>query len=112
MAARRTSVMYVENKTDGLDGAACITRVSYSLSGKSIIWNGRELHSLNGGGFKANYFDSRTGEHFWISGPRKDGADRLYAPAGAPVPIDVDVREEYWTKIRGRDRDCGATTDG
>ena len=112
MSKRRSRIMYIENKSNGLDGPACISRVGYSKSGKSILWNGRELHSLNGSGFKANYFDAHTGEHFWISGPRKDGADRLYAPAGEAVRIDADVREEYWTKIRGKEGDCGPTTGG
>lgn len=113
MSKRRSRIMYVENKSEGLDGPACISRVEYSKSGKSILWNGRELQSLAGRGIsKSNYFDVRTGEEFWISGPRKDGADRLYAPAGAAVPIDVDVREEYWTKIRGKAGDCGPTTGG
>jgi hypothetical protein len=54
---------------------------------------------LGGSGFKANYREIGTGAHYWISGPRRDGADRLYA-SNIPVEIDEDVREEYWTKIR------------
>src|SRR4051794_13416568 len=38
---------------------------------------------------------------YWISGPRKDGADRLYVEP-TPVEIDDDVREEYCTQICGR----------
>jgi hypothetical protein len=37
-------------------------------------------------------------ENYWISGPKKNGEDGLYGPR--PTPIDQDVREEYWTKIR------------
>ena len=44
-------------------------------------------------------FDEETGEHYWISGPKKNGEDGLYGYR--PVPIDEDVREEYWVKIRG-----------
>ena len=40
-----------------------------------------------------------SGEEYWISGPRRDGADRLYGES-TPVEIDADVREEYWTEIR------------
>jgi hypothetical protein len=61
-----------------------------------------------GAGFKSNYYDIETGEEFWISGPRKDGADRLYGEPAA-VEIDDDVREEYWTEIRGRPS-CAAET--
>ena len=45
-------------------------------------------------------FKLSTGEQFWISGPRRDGADRLYRGA-VPIEIDDDVRVEYWTDIRG-----------
>jgi hypothetical protein len=38
-----------------------------------------------------------TGEEWWVSGPRKDGADKLY---GGVVHIDDDARVEYWTTIR------------
>ena len=32
-----------------------------------------------------------------MSGPKKDGSDKLY---GGVVEIDDDAREEYWTAIR------------
>ena len=98
MASR---IMYVEDKSGGLTGPARIGRVAFSKSGRTIEYAGRRFRSLKGSGFKANYFDVETGEHFWISGCRKDGADRLYA-GGAPVEIDDDVRDEYWTSIRGQ----------
>jgi hypothetical protein len=62
---------------------------------------GQVLPSLKGAGFKSNYYELETGDEYWISGPRKDGTDRLYSPQGLPVKIDDDVREEYWTAIRG-----------
>jgi hypothetical protein len=55
---------------------------------------------LKGARFKAKYFKVDTGEQYWISGPRKDGSDRLYGER-VPVEIDDDVRDEYWTEIRG-----------
>ena len=48
----------------------------------------------------AAYFDVGTGDHYWISGPHKDGQDALYATHVMPV-VDEDVVEEYWIKIRG-----------
>ena len=60
----------------------------------------RHRKLLKGAGFKANYFDTASGEQYWISGPKKDGSDRLYGEA-VPVGIDEDVRAEYWTEIRG-----------
>jgi hypothetical protein len=55
---------------------------------------------LKGSGFKANYRETETGEQYWISGPRRDGLDRLYGKSGLVVEIDDDVREEYWAEIR------------
>lgn len=95
----RTRIMYVEDKSVGLNGPAWIGRVTFNRTGKSLTYRGRTFQSLKGSGFKANYFDTANGEHFWISGPRADGADRL-SPGGGPVHIDDDVAEEYWRDIR------------
>ena len=35
----------------------------------------------------ANYFEVESGGEYWISGPKKDGSDRLY---GERVPIEID----------------------
>lgn len=101
MSKAKTRIMYIEDKSDGLDGPARIGRVTFSKSGRSIHYDGRTFQSLDGSGFKANYFDVETGDHFWISGPRKDGADRLYG-GSKPVEIDADVEREYWYEIRGK----------
>lgn len=96
----RDRIMYIEDESQGLSGPARIARVSFSKTGRTLYYAGRTFQSLKGAGFKANYYDVDNGEQFWISGPRRDGADRLY---GEPVPveIDADVRGEYWTEIRG-----------
>lgn|GEM_PF-744707 len=92
-------IMYIEDKTHSLSGPARIGRVTFSKSGASLYYGGRTLRSLKGRGFKSNYCDVDTGEEFWISGPRKDGTDRLYGER-KPIEIDEDVREEYWLTIR------------
>ena len=107
-------IMYIENKggeivkrysyTDqliegGLTGPARIGRVTFSKTGATLYYQGRSLQSLKGSGFKSNYFDIETGEHFWISGPKRNGEDSLYA-TNITTEIDDDVREEYWTEIR------------
>jgi len=94
--------MYVENKSAGSDlpgiqGPARIGRVVYSKSLQSICYRGRRLARAKGG-YKYNHYDVETHEHFWISGPRRDGEDGLYG--ARPTPIDEDVREEYRTQIR------------
>jgi hypothetical protein len=74
--------------------------VTFSRTGATLHYGGKSFQSLSGSGFKANYFCVETGEHYWISGPRRDGVDRLYK-SDWPVEIDEDVREEYWIEIRG-----------
>ena len=95
----QTRIMYLEYKGDGLSGPARIVRVSFSKTGKTLYYKNQSFQSLKGDGFKTNFFDVETREEYWISGPRKDGADRLYGER-VPVEIDDDVREEYWVTIR------------
>jgi hypothetical protein len=93
--------MYIEYKGDGLHGSARIGRVRFSRTGTTIYYGRKSFGKLGGRGFKANYMDVETGEQYWISGPRRDGTDRLYK-SDWPVEIDEDVREEYWAEIRKR----------
>ena len=95
----RTRIMYIECKGDGIVGPARIGRVTFSKTGRTLYYGGRRFASLAGQGFKANYVDEETGEHYWISGCKKDGTDALYSTS---VEIDEDVREEYWTGIRNK----------
>lgn len=96
----RTRIMYIEDKSGGLDNAGRIGRVTFSKTGRTIRYGGREFQSLGGRGFKANYADVETGEEFWISGPRRDGADGLYGRITQPQDVDDDVAEAYWRDIR------------
>lgn len=95
----KTRIMYIEYKGDGLTGDERIGRVKFSKSMKSVHYKGKTFETLNGAGFKANFFDVDSGEYYWISGCRKDGADRLYGER-TPIYIDKDVQEEYWTDLR------------
>jgi hypothetical protein len=97
--AHKTRIMYIEQKAGGLTGPARIGRVTYSKTGATIYYRGKEFRSLKGAGFKANYYDVATGEEYWISGPRRDGRDALYA-TNVFAEIDTDVTHQYWTKIR------------
>ena len=87
------------SSSGGLHGSAWIGRVTFSRTGATLHYRDLSFQSLKGSGFKANYYDMKTDEQYWISGPRRDGADRLYK-SDWPVEIDEDVREEYWTQIR------------
>ena len=94
----RSKIMYVEDKSSGLEGPARIGRVFLSKSGKTLYYQGMKFQSLKGSGFKANYFETESGGHFWISGPRKDRNDRLYGGCEG-VEIDEDVYEEYMAYV-------------
>ena len=88
-------IMYVENKNGGLDGDGRIGWVESSKTGRTSRYRGREPLRV-GQGYKNNCIDLENGDEYWVSGPRKDGADKLYGG----VHIDEDARVEYWTKIR------------
>ena len=88
-------IMYVEYKGDALAGPGRIGWVELSKARRSYRYGGKLLQKCIG--YKYNCFDSETGDRYWVSGPRRDGCDRLY---GGVVEIDDDARVEYWTAIR------------
>jgi hypothetical protein len=96
----KSRIMYIENKSSGLEGPASIGRVYYSKSGKTLYYRDQRFRSLKGSGFKANYYDVDTGDEYWISGPRKDRNDRLYG-GQLGVVIDDDAIDEYEKMING-----------
>lgn len=100
MSKPKTRIMYIEDKSEGLTGPARIGRVTFSKSGQSVHYQGRIFEKTKSG-YKYNHVATDNGDHFWISGPRKDGKDRLYPQSTIPVEIDDDVAEEYWRDIRG-----------
>lgn len=93
----KTRIMYIEYKGNGIVDNARIGRITFSKTGQSLYYESKTFSSLNGRGFKANYYDVETREEYWISGCHKDGRDALYSTT---AEIDEDVREEYWTEIR------------
>jgi hypothetical protein len=95
-------IMYLEDKSKGLNGPARIGRVRLSKTGETLYYAGRTFEALRGSGLKANFRDAETAQPFWIAKARKDGGDRLYKGAGDPPVIDDDVAEEYWRDVRGK----------
>ena len=120
----KSRIMYIEQKTGGCE--AWIGRVTFSKSGKTLYYKDKAFGRIRKGGIYGNYsgVDKETyltncnkeieditewyrnwhptgylGE-FWISGPKKNGQDRLYQQP--TIHIDEDVREEYWLKIRNK----------
>jgi hypothetical protein len=92
----KTRIMYLESKASD---EAYIGRVTFSKTGQTIYYREWVLHKIPGGGISANYREANTGVEFWISGPKKDGKDRLFRQR-VPVEIDDDIRVEYWSLIR------------
>ncbi len=90
-------VMWIEDKTAGLAGPARIGWAEIKNKGKRVDYDGRIFRSLNGDGYKDNYYEVESEDRYWISGCRKDGRDALYA---TDVEIDEDALEEYWINIR------------
>lgn len=87
--------MYVENKETG---EARVGWVESSRTHRTLRYAGRALRRV-GSGYKWNAFDEDTGETYWVSGPHRDGRDRLY---GGVVAVDEDARVAYWTEVRAR----------
>lgn len=96
----RSRIMYVENKSQGLEGQARIGRVFFSKTGKTLYYKGLRFRSLKGSGFKSNYYEVDSGNEYWISGPRKDTSDRLYGGSRG-VEVDADVLDEYASYVAG-----------
>ena len=88
--------MYIEYKGDGLEGHGRIGWVELSKSKRTYKYKGKSLKKIKGG-YKFNCVDMESGEHYWVSGPNKNGQDRMY---GGIVEIDEDAKEEYWINIR------------
>jgi hypothetical protein len=98
-SSMKSRIMYIERKAGALTGSARVGRVTFNRTGRTIYYRDQVFRRIVGGGFKSNYFEEATGEEYWISGPKRDGSDRLYGER-VPIEIDEDVREEYWTIIR------------
>ena len=91
--------MYIERKAGSLTGSGRIGRVSFNRTGRTVFYRDLVFRRIVGGGFKSNYVEESTGEEYWISGCKRNGGDQLYSTT-APVKIDEDVRDEYWSSIR------------
>lgn len=96
-AAMQPEIMYIEDKSSGIRGDGRICLVRKSKTGRTLYYRDLVLKSLEGSGYKANYFDEETSGEYWVSRPKRDGTDSLYAET---ITIDDEVRETYWTEIR------------
>ncbi|MBN1788831.1 MAG: hypothetical protein JW806_10630, partial [Sedimentisphaerales bacterium] len=69
-------IMYIEDKGDGLEGPGRIGWVEITRTGRSYKYKGKLYKRC--AGYKYNCIEEETGRNFWISGPKKNGQDRLY----------------------------------
>ncbi len=91
----KSRIMYLELKTGyDDDGPAWIGRVHISKTGRTIYYRDKALRKIPGGGIRGNHEDIETGDEYWVSGVKRNRANRDWAGTG-PVVIDEDVREEY-----------------
>ncbi|MCC2548198.1 hypothetical protein LJY25_17240 [Hymenobacter sp. BT175] len=88
--------MYIENKESG---EAHIGRVSFSRTLQTVYYRDKTLTRGGSEKIKGNFFDTATGEEYWVSGPKKRGGD-AHPAERVTVLIDEDVKEEYWSTIR------------
>ena len=86
--------MYIENKCSEKirafpvsSGCGTHRPGDFLKYGQNHLLQCKSFQSLNGTGFKANFYDIESGEEYWISGPKKNGADGLYGPRPTPIGI-------------------------
>lgn len=88
-------LMYVENKNGDIDGvAARIGWVTFSKSGQSVYYRGRELRKIKGGGVSGNFRDVGSGDEYWISGIKGRGSNTHWAES-TKCQVDADAAQEY-----------------
>jgi hypothetical protein len=87
-------LMYVENKDGEIDGAhARIGWVSFSKTGRTVYYRGRELLKANG--VRGNFLDVATHDEYWVSGIKRRGSNVHWAESGVSVLVDTDAADEY-----------------
>lgn len=95
-------LMYVENKSGEIDGAnGRVGWVTFSKTGQTVYYRGRQLQKVRGGGVRGNFLDATTGEEYWVSGVKKRGSNVHWAER-ISIEIDADALDAYHARRRGR----------
>jgi hypothetical protein len=95
----RQRLMYLEAKgPKATKDSARICRMTQVKLGHMIYHADKAFIPQRNRGSGANFVETHTGDPYWISPCRKDGCDSLDQRV---VQIDEDVRDEYWTNVRG-----------
>jgi hypothetical protein len=90
-------LMYIESKSQAIDGRGRIGWVERSTACQVYRYDGKVLRMAVQSLY--NCFDAGSGEPYLVTEPRSNGRDKLH---GGFVDIDEDAREEYWLHIRNR----------
>lgn len=91
--------MYIELKTGySDDGPAWIGKVEFSKSGKTVYFDNKAIKKMGSPSEGGNHYDIETGDTYWVSGIKKNGADRHWA-GGGKIMIDRKAIEEYLTLV-------------
>jgi hypothetical protein len=92
---QKRRLMYVENKDGDIDGVdARIGWVTFSKTGQTVYYRGRELAKTGGQGIRGNFMDVATREEYWVSGVKKRGSN-VHQHEPASVEIDADALAAY-----------------
>lgn len=95
----KPKIMYIENKSEGHCGSAWIGYATFSKSGQTVYFDNKALKKLKITGINGNHYDIETGEEYWVSGIKKNGADRHWAGDGK-VMLEKKCIEEYLRFIK------------
>ena len=93
----RTEIIYIE-LIQGHSGPAWIGYGQFTKSGRTVYFDGKVFG--RGQGIIGNHVDIESGEEYWISGVKKNGADRHKYGSGK-IHIDKSVIDDY-LKIIGQ----------
>lgn len=93
--AMQSKLVYVELKSEQNDrGPAWIGKATRSRTAATVYFNGKAFRRIKGSGISGNYFETESGDEYWISGVKKNGEDRHWA-GGGNIEIDRGVVDEY-----------------
>lgn len=91
----KRDLIYVELKSGyGDSGPAWIGLAGYSKSGATVYFDGKAFRSLKGSGISGNYYETLSGDEYWISGVKKNNEDRHWA-GGGMIRIDKEAVPQY-----------------
>jgi len=91
----KTEIKYIELKSGySHDGPAWIGLVSFSKSGKTLYFNGKAFQRIGSDRLRGNFYDIETGEEYWISGVKRNMADRHICGRGK-IFVEKRILDDY-----------------